>query len=106
MADGKVARKQSHVSENTLYRKHVLQCKQGAAQCNMKFGDIMEDRIAGRQITHNHLYFFIQTHGVAGVKLVYTKDHLGRLCSAYGIRVKTTHNQQQLSQLGRCGAFP
>ena len=58
----------------------------------------MEDRSAGKQISHNHLYFFIQKHGVSGVKRVYTQDQLGKLCSAYGIRVKTSHNKQQLSQ--------
>ena len=89
-----------NLKKTAEHRKRVLQRKQVAAQCNehVKFADIMEDRSAGKRISHNRLFFFIQNHGVSGVKRVYTKDQLGKLCSAYGIRVKTSYNKQQLSQ--------
>lgn len=82
------------------HRKRVLQRKQVATQFNdqPKFAAIMEDRSAGKSISHNHLYVFVQKHSIAGVKRVYTKDQLSKLCSAYGIRVKSNHNKQQLSQ--------
>lgn len=93
-------RRAYNLKKTAEHRKCVLQRKQVAAQCkdHPKFVDIMEDRSAGKQISHNHLYSFFQKHGVAGVKRVYTKDQLGKLCSAYGIKVKTSHNKQQLSQ--------
>ena len=74
-----------NLTKTAKHRKRVLQRKQVAAQCNehVTFADIMEDRSAGKQMSHNHLYFFIQKHGVSGVKRVYTKDQLGKLCSAY-----------------------
>jgi len=40
------------------------------------------------------LNFFVQKHGLAGVKRVYTKK---QLCSAYGIQVRASNNKQQLA---------
>ena len=92
-------RRAYNLKKTAEHRKRVLQRKQAAAQSSdhAKFGTIMDDRSAGKQVSHNHLYFFVQKHGVSGLKRVYTKDQLGKLCSAYGIRVKTSHNKQQLS---------
>ena len=82
------------------HRKRVLQRKEVANQFKdqPKFANIMEDRSAGKQISHNHLYIFVQKHSIAGLKRVYTKDQLSKLCTAYGIPVKTNHNKQQLAQ--------
>ncbi|KAL9975411.1 hypothetical protein ACROYT_G012571 [Oculina patagonica] len=93
-------RRAYNLKKTAEHRKRVLQRRQVAAQCNehAKFADIMADRSTGKQISHNHLHSFIQKHGVAGVKRVYNKDQLGKLCRAYGIRVITSHNKQQLSQ--------
>ena len=93
-------RRAYNLKKTAEHRKRVLQRKQVAAQCNdhAKFANILEDRSTGKQISHNHLYSFVQKHGVAGVKRVYTKDQLVKLCSAYGIRVKTSYNKQQLAQ--------
>ena len=55
-------RRAYNLKKTAEHRKRVLQRKQVAAQCNdhPKFVDIMEDRSAGKQISHNHLYSFFQ----------------------------------------------
>ena len=93
-------RRAYHLKKTAEHKKRVLQCKQVAAQCSdhVISTDIIRDRSARKQISHNHLHSFVQKHSVAGVKRVYIKDPLGKLCNAYAIRVQTSDNKQQLSQ--------
>ena len=41
---------------------------------------------------------FVEKHGIAGVKRVYNKVQLVKLCKAYRIRVRSTYNKQDIAK--------
>lgn len=92
-------RRACRLKKTAEHRKRVLQRKQVTAERNdhPKFETILADRSTGKQVSNHHLHFFAQKHGLAGVKRVYTKEQLEKLCRAYGIQVRTSHNKQQLA---------
>lgn len=92
-------RRSYNLKKTAEHRKRVLQRKQVAAERNdhPKFATIVEDRSAGKHVSHHHLHSFVQKHGITGVKRVYTKEQLVKLCRAYGITVRTSQNKQQLA---------
>lgn len=82
------------------HRKRELQRKQAATERNdhPKFATMLEDRSTGKQHSHQRVCVFVEKHGIAGVKRVYNKVQLVKLCKAYGIRVRSTYNKQDLAK--------
>lgn len=82
------------------HRKRVLQRKQVATERNdhPKFATMLEDRSTGKQHSHQRVCVFVEKHGIAGVNRVCNKVQLVKLCKAYGIRVRSTYNKQDLTK--------
>ena len=86
--------------KKTEHRKRVLQRKQVETERNdhPKFATMLEDRSTGKQHSHQRVCVFVEKHGIAGVKRVYNKVQLVKLYKAYGIRVRSTYNKQDLAK--------
>lgn len=93
-------RRSTKTRKALAHRKMVLQRKQKAQTRSMKvhLPQIKQDRSPFKQVSHGRLVALVDHSKEQGLKKLYTKCELEKLCSAYGIDCRSSWNKSKLAQ--------
>lgn len=97
-------RRDFHVKKSLAHRKEVMEKRKKAEENQMKvhLPEIEQDRSTGKKVSHVRLLALVNKLGEGGLKRLYQKNELHRLCDAYNVRWVSRWNKVKLaSELAR-----
>ena len=93
-------RKDYNLKKTLAHRKSVLQKKEKASKRNMKvhFAQIEQDSSKGKRVSHVRLSTLVTKLKDEGLKTLYKKKELQKLCDAYNVRHLSRWNKDKLAK--------
>lgn len=92
-------RKDYHLEKTLAHRKSIMQKKERASKRKMKvhFAQIDHDSSKGKRISHLRLSALVGELKAEGLKTLYQKKELQKLCNAYNVRYLSRWNKDKLA---------
>lgn len=92
-------RKDYHLEKTFAHRKSVMQKKERANRRKMKvhFAQIDQDSSKGKRVSHLRLLALVEDLKAEGLKTLYRKKELQKLCDAYNIKYLSRWNKAKLA---------